>query len=188
MKQVTIFLLFLLLSSCSSLRKKADNSDHIILTETNLTLLDGRYERKSVQLNKDSAHGDLYWNLFANTYSFGNEKGLNLKGDTNFVQLKVINEKRILVSHINGNEILTSKIMKGKIKDGYFEFRRIYLFIPMVFVNVYRDSKFRVGLLEDNNLTADFKQISFGTSFVIFPFHEKIEQENKIFKRIKNGL
>jgi hypothetical protein len=179
MKPIIFILLFtLFLSSCSSLKKSINSDGRIILTESNLTLLDGKYERESVQLNKDSFHGNLYWNFF--------DRGYNRKRATDFFELTVIDNENILVSYIDGNESVKSRNMKGKIKDGYFEFKRKHLFIPMIFVNMYRDSKFRIGISNDNDLTTDYKQITFGTAFVLFPFYEKKEENNMIYKRIEN--
>ena len=185
MKQITITFLFVtLLSSCVCLKNNTNNSDRIILSESNLTLLDGRYKKRSVQLGRDSLPvGDLYWNFFQNTYSgvFGSGfdealKGLNNKSDSDFFELKVIDKNKLLVSYIDGNNTITSKILKGKIKNGYFVFRKKYLFVPLIVTNFYKNSQFRIGLSNDNNLKGDYKEIMFGTLMCIIrriPTHPK---------------
>lgn len=181
------------LSSCSCFTKSVDNNNGITLTASNLTLLNGKYERKSTIISNNSLNSlnvkDLHWNFFANSYSYifsNNSRGLNVKDSTQFIEIKVINKNKILVSHINMGDTLISKTMKGKIKRGYFEIKRKYLFIPTVVVNLYSDSKFRITLSNDNNLLTDFKQISFGTTYFIFPFYERIKGKNVIFKRIED--
>ena len=177
MKQIAfVFIFAIILSSCSCLKKNYHIRNGIMLTESNLTLLDGKYERFSDQKNNNN--NDLYWNFF--------DRGQNESNNSEFFVLKVIDKKRMLVSYIDDNDIAKSKIMKGGIKGGYFELKRKYLFIPGIFVNVYRDSKFRIKLSNDYNLMADYIQITFGTGFFIIPFYEKNEGYNMIFKRIDN--
>ena len=173
---IFILLLALFSSSCSCLKKNFDSRNSIALTEANLILLDGKYERLSTQQGKNA--GDLYWDFF--------DKGYNSRGNTEFFELKVLNKHKLSVLYIDGNEIVKDKIVKGKIKSGYFELKRKYLFIPMIFVNLYRDSKFRIRLTNDMNLLADYKQISFGTIVFLVPFYEKEQETNIIFQRIEN--
>ena len=183
-----IIQLAILLTSCASLKKNVDTGNRIIITDSTLKLIEGRYERESVQLRKDSFPvADLYWNLYANSYSFifGNDKGLNHKSDTNFIELKVVNENEILATYTSGSEVLTAKVLKGKVKNGYFVFRRKYLFLPFVFANIYRTTKFRIGLLNEGDLIADYKEIGFATIYVIFPDFRNISENDIIFNRIK---
>jgi len=189
--RLPIIIVFVTLTSCASLKKSVDTGNRIVLTDSTLSLIEGRYERESVQLEKDSFPvADLYWNLYANTYSFifGNDKGLNQKGDTNFIELKVLNKNEILAVYASSSEILTSKVLKGKVKNGYFVFKRKYLFIPFVFANIYRNTKFRIGLLNDMNLIADYKEIGFATFYVILPDFRNISENDMIFKRTKEIL
>lgn len=187
--RLSIIIVFVtILTSCASLKKSVDTGNRIWITDTTLRLIEGRYERKSVQLQKDSFPvADLYWNLYANTYSFtfGNDKGLNQKSDTNFIELKVVNKNEILAVYTSGSEVLISKVLKGKVKNGYFVFRRKYLFLPFVVANIYRNTKFRIGLLNDMNLIADYKEIGFATIYVIIPDFRNISESDMIFKRIK---
>ena len=174
MKIIFVFSCTIFLSSCSCLKTTVDNNNGITLTESNLTLLNGKYERLSAQSNDNS--GDLYWTFFDRGHCMG----------SGFFELKVINKNKISVSYIEGNDTIKSKNKKGKIKNGYFEFRRKYFFIPGIFVNLYRDSKFRIKPSNDNDLLTDYKQISFGTSMFIIPFYEKLKENNMIFKQIEN--
>lgn len=185
-KIISILLLTMLFTSCSCLKKSID-SNGIILNESNLTLLNGKYERKLEQLNENSSSiGDLDWIFFSNSYSniFKEDKGLNLNSNTDFFELKVIDKNKILVSYIDGNDTIRSKIRKGKIKNGYFEFKRKHLFLPFILTNFYRDSKFRIKLSHNGDLVTDYNQISFGTVYFIIPFYDKEKEYNLIFKRV----
>ena len=189
MKQIIpLFLLIIFLTSCSCLKKNVENNG-IILTESNLTLLNGKYERKSTQTLTDSISvGDLYSNFYANSYIFGEAKGLNHKSDTDFFELKVINKNKILVSYIDGNDTIRSEIVKGKIRNGYFELKRKYLFLPIILANVYSDSKFRIKPSHSGDLITDYKRIDFGTFYFVIPFYFKEEKYNTIFKRIEDTI
>lgn len=167
---VTLFLL-----SCSSLRRAVDNDNRIILTESNLTLLNGKYENLS-QIDKNPSLGNLYSDLL--------ERGYNNEPDTGFIELKVIDKKRIKVSYIIGNRVIKSKTMRGKLKDGYFAFKRRYFFISIILSTFYKDTKYRIGLSKDNNLISDYVQISLGAAYVVIPYYEKNKQNNMIFLRI----
>lgn len=178
------------LFSCSCLKKGVVNdSNEIILTESNLTLLDGKYKRKSISLSEDSIPvGDLYWDFYGNSYShiFGNNDGLNIKSDMDFFELKVIDKNKISVLYLNGNDTIKNEIAKGKIKNGYFEFKRRYLFLTIIFTNLYRDSKFRIKLSKNKDLITDYREISWGTFYIIIPFYDNKKEYNVIFKRIED--
>ena len=187
MRQITIIFFYtIFLSSCACLKKEV-NENRIPLAESNLTLLDGKYERKSLPRSTDSLFIDLYSTLYADLYShhLGNKIWIQLKNDTSFLELKVINKNRIRVSYMNESDIIDSKIMKGKIKNGYFEFRRRYFIVPIVILNLFRNSKTRIGLLNDNNLIVDGRNIAFGTIMVLFPFFHNDYEQDIIFQRIE---
>lgn len=74
--------------------------------------------------------------------------------------------------------------MKGKIKNGYFEMKRRVFFIPTIYLNVFRTTKFRIGILENDNLTTDYNQIAWGTGFVIIPFFDKEKEPDFEYKKI----
>ncbi len=56
--------------------------------------------------------------------------------------------------------IIKTKKIKGKLKNGYFELKRNHLLIPIIFTNLYRNRKFRLGLLNNGNLITDYNEIS----------------------------
>ena len=107
--------------------------------------------------------------------------------DTNecFVELMMINTKSLLVTYIANERIIDSKIMKGRLKDGYFELRHNVFIVPAIFVNVCRTIKFRIGLLANGNLTADYREVVFGTGFIIIPVFDDIKTMDCVYKKHK---
>jgi hypothetical protein len=86
---------------------------------------------------------------------------------------------------MKNDSILKSKVVKGKLKNGYFEMKRRVFFIPTIYLNVFRTTKFRLGLLDNQSITTDYKQITWGTGFVIIPFFDKEEEPNFEYRKLK---
>jgi len=166
MRNLTYSVIFIcFLSSCATLKSDQFVDNQIKLTKDNIELLNGKYSRESITiLNKQS--GDLFWNFYTRGYNVGADSLC-------FVDIKVVDEKHLIVTLLKNDSIVKSKTLKGKIEDGYFEMRQRKFIVPAVFFNIFRTTKFRVGLLESKNLTTDYKQISWGTGYIIFPFYVK---------------
>jgi hypothetical protein len=173
-KVLLLISIIILFSSCYTLRNNVKHEDFIELTTLNIGLLNGRYEVNSI-VNQDSVISNLYWNIF--------DRGYNKKNSIEYIKLRVINNKKISVTHFDGDSIVREKTFKGKISDGYFQFKKKQLIIPAIFVNLYRSRVFRIGLKENKNLTADYHEISLGTTVFIFPFCDKKQESNVEFKR-----
>jgi hypothetical protein len=62
--------------------------------------------------------------------------------------------------------------------------RRNTLIIPAIIVNVFRTIKFRLGILEDGNLTTDYREVAFGTVFIIIPVYYDEKREDLEFQKI----
>ena len=173
------------------------NSNRIMLTESNLASLNGRYERESIPIydefrgHYDRGRYDLFSNFFFNSYSyaFGGRVGYfsrNHRRSGESIELKVINRNRVLVSLIYEEEALVYRVFQGRIRRGYFEFRRRHFFVPMVITNMYRNSRFRVGLSKENNLITDLRVHTFSTHFVIIPWYFRTIENDVTFRRIEN--
>lgn len=173
---VLLFSNLFFFGSCSGLKNNINTTDQVILNSSNYKLLDGTYESKSV-----SRKEDLYWYAFEGVMNYQSQAD-----STGSITFKVIDKKHIEVSYIKTGTVVKSKIIKGKIKNGYFILNRKYLFIPMFFTNLYRDRVFRIGLLENGNIITDYNLVSFGTAMIIFPFRENTREYNVEFKRIEN--
>lgn len=113
-----------MLASCSSLRKASINQDRIVITDTTINLLIGKYiESSTDSISNSKTH--LASNIF--------DRGYNPISKRDFVEIEIIDNRRIKVSYWDSITLIKSKVFKGKLKNGYFVFKRRYLIIPMVF-------------------------------------------------------
>jgi hypothetical protein len=173
MKSIFFLLIISVLTSCATLKSDKLVDKQIELTKENLILLNGRYSRKPVN-QSEKWKGDLFFNFYTRGYNVGADSLCAVK-------LKVIDEKHLSVTIMKNDSIIKSRVLKGKIKNGYFEMNRRVFFIPALYLNVFRTTKFRIGFLDNNNLTTDFKEISWGTGFFIIPFYTKETEQNYEF-------
>jgi hypothetical protein len=173
------YLIFLCLSSvffsCSGLRQVADAKDRIPLQKKNLADLNGKYNNEP-KPGKDSARTDLYWNIF--------DIGYNAKDSICYIEIKATGPDKLNIALWDNNQIVKSKIFKGKIRSDYFVFKRRYLIIPAILVNLFRNRRFRIGLLPNGNIITDYNQISFGSFYVILPYIEKRKYYGIEFERV----
>lgn len=101
------------------------------------------------------------------------------------ITLKVIDKKKIQPTLYVNETFIKSYIIKGRIKNGYFEQNRKVYIIPVILLNQYHSSKFRIGLLKNNNVITDYKKIEL-SNYYFFGFtddnysyynieHQKVE-------------
>ena len=73
------------------------------------------------------------------------------------IRLTVLDESQINYELLNVDSVCYSRILKGKIVKGEFEFNRRIRFLPAIVATVYSDSKVRLGILANGNLIIDGK-------------------------------
>lgn len=176
MRTLYFLLIISILTSCATLKSDKYVDGQIELTNQNLNLINGKYTRNPVN-QSEKWKGDLFWNFYTRGYNVGADSLCA-------VELKIIDERRLNVTIMKNDSIIKSKILKGKIKNGYFEMKRRVFFIPTIYLNVFRTTKFRIGILENDNLTTDYNQIAWGTGFVIIPFFDKEKEPDFEYKKI----
>ena len=176
MKIIYFLLLISIFTSCASLKSDKFVDGQIELTKQNLTLINGKYTRNPVN-QSENWKGDLFWNFYTRGYNVGADSLCA-------VELKVIDERHLNVTIMKNDSIIKSKVLKGKIKNGYFEMKRRVFFIPTIYLNVFRTTKFRIGLLENDNLTTDYKQLAWGTGFVVIPFIDNEKEPDFEYKKL----
>ena len=143
--------------SCASLRKTELSGDEIELTNDNIKLLNGTYNRYSEDTTWCAlVHNDLGDNLYL----------ISHKGDR--VNISVHNNRSIRVTLLNESDTIKSKVFRGKIEYGYFNFRRRVKVIPVILGNVFWNGKTRIGLLNNGNITVDSRKVLFG-HILFFP-------------------
>lgn len=172
----SISILFLcFLTSCSSLRRAPDCTSRIELNDTTLNRLTGKYKPYSV-VPDTQIKTSLSWNIF--------DAGYNSETIHDFVEIEVHGKNELSISYWDSTTLIKSKVFKGKIKNDYFVFKRKYLIIPAVIVNLFRNRAFRIGLLPNGNLISDYRQISFGSFYVILPDWRFMKEFGVEFQRL----
>ena len=170
-----LILLNFILSSCSSLRHASDNRDRINIADSTINLLTGKYNESAIDpIRNIETH--LAWNIF--------DWGYNPKSKQDFIEIEAQENRKIKISYWDSTTLIKSKVFKGKFKHGYFIFKRRYLIIPAILVNLYRNRVFRIGLLSNKNLITDYNQISMGSFYVILPYLERKKEYGVEFKLI----
>ena len=161
--------------SCSSLKHATNFTGKKDLSDTTLNRLTGKYKPYSIVPNTQNK-ADLSWNIF--------DVGYNPKTEQDFVEIKMISKNELSISYWDSTTLIKSKVFKGRIKDGYFVFKRKYLIIPALIVNLFRNRIFRIGVLSNGNLITDYNQISFGSFYFIIPDWKFTKQFGVEFQRL----
>jgi hypothetical protein len=145
--------------SCSSFNKIEDNKEKIHLTKENINLIDGVYLNNA---NVKVFPMDYFWGKnYKNKEYESVYKLVYEQKKPYFIKLKALTEKQIEITIYVENEVLKSYILKGKLKNGYFEQSRRMYIIPMVIFNMYHNSKFRIGKLKNENVITDYNEKSY---------------------------
>ena len=175
MKLYCLFILsFSLCTSCANFRTTIKDDQREFLTEENIVKLSGNYKRIA---KPDSIGADMFWNLFT--------KGINTrKGAIDYVKLEFKQANKVTVSLFSDTTLLKSKTKRYKIRDGYCVFKRRIFIVPALYLNVFRNTKFRIGVLKNNNLIGDFHEIAYGTGFFIIPFYSSEKEYHKEYERM----
>jgi hypothetical protein len=172
MKSILFLLAISIFGSCASFKSDKFVDGQIELNKENLKLINGKYTRNPINWD-----GDLFWNFYTRGYNVGTQSSCS-------VDLRLIDQKHLTVTLMQNDSIIKSKVLKGKLKNGYFEMKRRVFIAPAIFFNIFRTIKFRFGILENGNLTTDYLQKAWGTEFVIFPFFNKEEEFDYEYKKI----
>ncbi len=172
------WLLFLLIivSSCSTLKIPIKVEHQIDLTLNNLTLLNGVYNRLSTD-NLGSNVRDLFWDFFLRGYPDDKQ---------DFIRLAFQDERHVKISLIKKDSVITTKSLKGRIRNNTFEFNRRVKIIPLIVSNVYKDSKIRIAILQNGNLNVDAKTMTYGIIYFIIPAGGAEKRYNMQFEKARD--
>ncbi|APG65414.1 hypothetical protein LPB136_08625 [Tenacibaculum todarodis] len=170
------------LTSCASFKKSKLSENQTYLTDENLNLLNGTYKNN---MYKGPALSEYFWGSRINMKEFQSIYELiSEKKVPYFITLKVLDKNSLRVEIKVDERILKSNVIKGKVRNGYFEQNRKMGAVPVILFNTIYSSKFRIGYLKDNNLITDFKKIEFGTYYFLIPFSDNKEINNLIHKKV----
>lgn len=117
-----------MLTSCATLKSDKFVDGQIELTKENLNLLNGNYSRIPVN-QSEKREGDLFWNFTNRGYNVGADSLCSVK-------IRVVNENRLDITLLKNDSIIKSKVVKGKLKNGYFEIKR-RVFLSLQSISMY---------------------------------------------------
>lgn len=185
------FLLLVLLPiiSCSPI-KEIERTDRIYIDEQNMQLLAGIYESMPVRAEETnhlskpiSVTDKSERNFLFDRFRLTPTKSYADSAAKYVVELEPLNARTIQLSLMEGTEIIKTKKLKGRYRDGYFYSRRqliVVPFIPVLFG--YRVQRQRIGL-EAGKLVVDLRQ-KIWVSFLVAGRAENSQQEAK-YNRIE---
>lgn len=154
----------------------AKHDNKVAITKDNLKILNGYYI--NISDTQGRYQSSNLWNDI-NHMSF-KEPIYDAKGG---VMLLVLNEKRINVTLILGDSLRDSRILKGKIKDGYFVTRKKFLLIGIpLLLYVEKSLKMQLALTSDSNLLVDSKA---GAYAAVFMSAGNTSKRQSQYKRVK---
>jgi len=145
---IFVFLLPILTGCYAVLPAKHD--DMVAITKDNLKSLNGLYNNIS---DTESLHrvSNLWSDINHMSYK------AEIHGTRQEIKLHVLNDKRINVT-LFSDSLQYNRILKGKVKGGYFVTRKKFLFIGIpLFLNIEKSLKMQFALTHDSNLLVDIK-------------------------------
>lgn len=183
LNKTILYLCFpLLISSCATLKSDQKVERKIELKTDNLHLINGTYQNNESNVAYSL---DYFWGSYYKTKEFRSVYKLESENTPYYIiTLKVLNKNKVNATIKVNDTILKSYVIKGRIKNGYFEQNRKWYVIPALLFNEFHSSKFRIGLLEDSNLITDSRKIEFGTVYFFSPFDNSESHYNVIHDRI----
>ena len=161
--------------NCKSSFNSIVNKEEITekLTEKNYKTINGNYsnhpERFIGGLKKTpfNYHPDITaLDLFGWTFDPNRVKHIK-ENKKEHVNLEFINKKRLRMKLYRSDSLISEKIIKGKLKRGYFYSRQkkgIYPFVPLIFG--YDFGRFRIGI-KKNNIIMDFYENTWVAGFMV---------------------
>jgi len=165
----------LFLVSCATLRKAQPLENQIPLTEQNVSQINGEYEIFST----DSSHKaslDLsllfkgyWWKDYDNRYDYT-------------LTIKALDKKRLLVDVCKSGDLIRSKKIHYKIKDGAMRFNRI-MFRSIVIANGFGIMHTRLRVNTPGELVIDHSRSTMGGFLIIPMAGENIKLEGLVFQK-----
>jgi hypothetical protein len=165
------------ITSCSSLKGTVDSENRIHLSDSTPQHLAGKFKTSST-LPATSYKADLAWDIF--------DWGYTPKTSFDYIEIRPAANNKLLIEYWDSTTLIKSKLFKGNFKNGYFIFKRKYLVIPAVLVNLFRARSFRIGLLPNGNLITDYKQVSGGSFYVLLPYFNKKKEYAVEFEKLNS--
>ncbi len=178
-KQIFIFLFTgFLFFSCSPF-KDVPGRKKVKFDSYGYKVLNGKYELYFGEELKPSLNKRLFLNTELDE--------IKENRSSNYIEIQVLNEKRIEARLYIEDQIVEKRRLKGKFKDNYFMLKKRREFkLAYVLLNFYGTDKNRLFLNPDGDLVVDSVKSGCGL-FVLFPiFCAGSDRYNSIYARIKD--
>lgn len=138
---------FFLLTSCLSTKQLTKDTS---ILENDISIFNGMYDSRPAYFVKNEYGEPLHDIIFK---SFGEHYYGQFRDYNGRVKIEAVSRDKLLIEHIIGDSIITSKILKGSIKNNHFIVGRKWrVFGIPVFFGVYQESKLALGLSSKNYL------------------------------------
>jgi len=131
------------------------------LNKKNYSKLNGKYSNihfDTTVISYNDFHGLAYRpkTLWSHTYSFNKDKE---KGnvEAQAIRLEFKTRRKILLSLYEKDSLISNRVIRGRIKDGFFYRKPHFILIPLIPIVVSYDTyRYRIGLI-NNGLVIDYK-------------------------------
>jgi len=165
----------LFLASCiTTLKPTTPNDSRLPINKTSITKLNGDYNTRS----KNNSVISLDWAL-----TFNKDISVRSQIIPSKVTIAAIDERHIKVMLYNGDSLIKTRVIKGKIKDDYFTFKQRSISPFWFIINGFGKNKTRLGLLNTGDLIVDSRSVIVAT-LIILPFSGgRKEEYNMIFNK-----
>lgn len=196
---ILAFGMSIVLTGCKSLSKIANsNIEAQAITTDNYQKLNGTYSNShdtifgSIEYSTYYGINDyrritileqLFYNYPESAWRDENEQIIN--PNEKWIKIDFQSKKRAIISMYQNDKFLFSKIIHGKIKNGYFYLRpKSYVlpFVPLLFG--YNFERARLGITGENNLIIDYSVNQWGVFFITGGYEKG--SATSIFKRKGN--
>jgi hypothetical protein len=168
-----LIILSLFLYSCTTLKKAEKNSNQVFLNAETLTKLNGVYDI----FTKDTATTTLDLSLTLKKYWW-------FDWNTPYkLSIKAIDGNHLHADIYRKDSLIDTKIIKGKIKDGYFEIKSTKVIFFYLLLNGFGNMTTRIGLLNSGDLLVDSHHSKVATLIIIPLTGDRVQQYGLVFPR-----
>lgn len=162
-KLIASILILGILSSCSSVKNSVSKNNVEKVTEENFELLNGTYKNSSSEPNMEFT--SLWSILNYETKKYSGWEKLHVK-----IQIDENNKELINLTLLDNEKVIASNILKGKIEENYYLFKKQKNAKLFVFILVWGigNSSVKIALSDKNELVVLSKTEGVGL-IVAFP-------------------
>jgi len=162
---ITLLCSLFLLCSCATFHKTKIPANHVALSPESLSDINGTYVTDTIAI---LYHNEILWGKSIiktpETYKAFKENPM-------YATLKAINSKKINVQLHTDSLTLKTYDIKGRIKNGYFVQNPKFYAIPAIYINAWFSGRFRLGLLNNQNISTQYVTKDFGTVYFAYPYN-----------------